>query len=61
MRRDVFLNIVDPISQANLRRLFESDPDTLRETDPFFKSLLEADGKQKEKARGLQMLRVEIV
>ncbi|KAL2221986.1 hypothetical protein M432DRAFT_204102 [Thermoascus aurantiacus ATCC 26904] len=61
VRRDVFLNIVDPISQANLRRLFESDPDTLRETDPFFKSLLEADGKQKEKARGLQMLRVEIV
>lgn len=49
------------MSQANLRRLFDSDPDTLRETDPFFKSLLDADGKQKEKSRGLGMLRVEIV
>ncbi|KAL2011334.1 hypothetical protein VTN00DRAFT_4052 [Thermoascus crustaceus] len=61
VRRDIFLKLVDPTSQANLRRLFDSDPDTLRETDPFFKSLLDADGKQKEKSRGLGMLRVEIV
>ena len=37
-RRDVFINVVDPATQANLRRLYENDPDTVGDTDPSFEA-----------------------
>lgn len=34
-RRQVFRDIVDPISSANLRRIW-NEPESIRWTDPFF-------------------------
>ncbi|KAF2651114.1 putative monooxygenase, partial [Lophiostoma macrostomum CBS 122681] len=61
VRRGVFQNVINPASQANLRRISETDPETVGETDPFFRSLLEADSATKEKIRGLGQLRVDIL
>ncbi|ORY09415.1 putative monooxygenase [Clohesyomyces aquaticus] len=61
IRRGIFQNVIDPTSQANLRRLCETDPDTVRETDPFFRSILQADKTGKEKIRGLGQLRVSLI
>ncbi|KAF2465089.1 putative monooxygenase, partial [Lindgomyces ingoldianus] len=60
IRRSVFKNVIDPTSQANLRRLCESDAETVRETDPFFRNILGADKVEKEKIRGLGQLRVSL-
>lgn len=61
IRRSIFKSVIDPASQANLRRLCENDPETVKETDPFFKSILNADKDGKEKIRGLGQLRVSIL
>jgi hypothetical protein len=61
VRRGVFQNVIDPASQANLRRICETDPETVGQTDPFFRSLIEADSATKEKIRGLGQLRVDIL
>lgn len=60
VRRAVFQNVVDPTAQANLRRLCESDPATVGETDPFLRSILAADIKERQKIRGLRSMRVEL-
>jgi hypothetical protein len=46
--RYVFLNIVNPMSQANTQRVCQSNQEDVGETDPFLKMLqeLDADGKQ---------------
>lgn len=61
VRRGVFKNVIDPTSQANLRRLCETDPETVKETDPFFRSILGADKTEKEQIRGLSQLRVSLI
>ncbi len=37
VRRAKYLKIVDPISSQNLRRMFETDPDSALECDEFLK------------------------
>lgn len=61
VRRDVFLNVINPASQGNLRRLWKTDPETVGDTDPFFRSLRESDPAAKEKMRGLGELRIDIL
>ncbi|KAL1857733.1 hypothetical protein Plec18170_002957 [Paecilomyces lecythidis] len=61
VRRDIFRQVIDPTSQANIRRLYENDPDSILETDPFLRVIHSADEKEKEKLRGLQTLRVELL
>ena len=60
VRRSIFKNVIDPMSQGNLRRLCENDPETVRDTDPFFRSILNADEAGKEKIRGFGELRVSL-
>jgi 2-polyprenyl-6-methoxyphenol hydroxylase-like FAD-dependent oxidoreductase len=51
VRRDIFLKVVDPLTQANLRRLCEGDPETLHQTDPFLKKVVESDVEEKARMR----------
>jgi hypothetical protein len=60
VRREVFLNVVNPMSQANMRRVCESDPETVGETDAFLKMIREADADGKQKIRGLAGLWVDM-
>jgi hypothetical protein len=48
VRRNAFLNIVNPMSQANTQRVCQSNQEDVGEMDPFLKMLqgLDADGKQ---------------
>ncbi|KAF2730755.1 putative monooxygenase [Polyplosphaeria fusca] len=61
VRRDVFKKVIDPASQGNLLRLWKADPETVGDTDPFFRILREADPTAREKVRGLGELRVDIL
>lgn len=38
-RKKVWHDIINPTSQANVKRIFENDPDTVGQTDPFLKML----------------------
>jgi 2-polyprenyl-6-methoxyphenol hydroxylase-like FAD-dependent oxidoreductase len=60
IRREVFLKLVNPTSQANKRRLHESDPSTVAETDPFLKALREVDADGKQKIRGMEGLWIDV-
>ncbi|KAL1980059.1 hypothetical protein VTN96DRAFT_4678 [Rasamsonia emersonii] len=60
LRRDIFLKVVDPTTQANIRRLFENDSETCRETDPFFRTLATASSSERQKIRGMQNLAVDM-
>lgn len=51
VRRNVFVNVVNPTSQANKRRLHEFDPVTIGETDPFLMTLRAADAEKKQDIR----------
>lgn len=55
VRRDKYLNVVDPISSSNLRRLFESDPETVIDSDEFFQ-MCEKAKTDKDFARQLQLV-----
>ena len=37
VRRDTFLNIANPMSQANMQRVCQLDPEAVGEMDPFLK------------------------
>jgi hypothetical protein len=39
VRREKYQTIVDPISQSNIRRLYDQDPEKALETDDFLKLL----------------------
>lgn len=41
VRRGIYHNIIDPISTANLERLWR-DPEAIRDTDPGFKLMRKA-------------------
>ena len=60
LRRQIFLDIVNPTSQANKRRVHEYDTETIAETDPFLKMLNEVDANAKQKIRGHQGLAVDM-
>jgi len=60
LRRKVFLEIVDPRSQANVRRISETDPHTVGQTDPFLK-LLNDPAIDKTQLRGLDDLYVDVM
>lgn len=51
-RRKVFLEIVNPTSQANKLRLHTTDPDTVGDTDPFLRMLRGADADGQQMIRG---------
>lgn len=42
VRRQKYNDIINPISSANIRRLFGQDPDTALENDPFLQVLQKA-------------------
>jgi hypothetical protein len=44
VRREKYQTIVDPISQSNIRRLFDQDPDKALETDEFLQLLKSIEG-----------------
>ena len=59
-RKKVFQDLVDPTSQANVRRIFENDPDTVGETDPLLKMLRDPN-VDKSKLRGMDALYVDVL
>lgn len=61
LRQNIFLDIVNPTSQANKRRLHEFDTSTIGETDPFLKMLREVDPESKQKIRGHAGLAIDIL
>jgi hypothetical protein len=60
VRRDIFKTAIDPTSQANIRRLFENDPDTCGETDPFLRAINNASKSDHQKMRGMLKLAVDM-
>jgi 2-polyprenyl-6-methoxyphenol hydroxylase-like FAD-dependent oxidoreductase len=60
LRRKVFVEIVDPRSQANVRRISETDPDTVGQTDPFLK-MLNDPAIDKTNLRGLDDLYIDVM
>lgn len=60
LRRDIFLRVADPTTRGNIRQLFENDPETCRETDPFFRSLAAASSSERQRIRGMQDLAVDM-
>lgn len=44
VRREKYLSITDPVSQSNIRRLFDQDPDKALETDDFLQLLKNNEG-----------------
>lgn len=55
IRRQKYLDIVDPISSENLRRLFGQDPSKALENDEFLK-LCKRTETDRELSRSLQMV-----
>ena len=60
LRRKVFRELVDPRSQANVRRISENDPDTVAQTDPFL-MMLSGPATDKTKLKGLEDLYVDVM
>jgi hypothetical protein len=44
IRRKKYQELTDPISQSNIRRLFDQDPDKALENDDFLKMLKQDEG-----------------
>lgn len=44
IRRQKYQEIVDPVSQSNIRRLFDQDPDKALENDEFLKTMKQNEG-----------------
>jgi len=59
-RRQIFLDVVNPITTANKRRMHESNIDTLGDTDPFLQSIRTADAEGHQKIRGHAKLAVKM-
>jgi hypothetical protein len=43
VRREKYTDIINPISSANLVRLHSTDPETVMDTDPFFRMAKKAE------------------
>ena len=59
-RREIFVRMIDPISQVNLRRLCETDPDDVGEKDPFLAMIRSLNEGKKSKLKGLEKLWVDV-
>ena len=59
-RKKVFQEVVDPRSQANVRRISQNDPDTVGQTDPLLK-MLNDPAIDKTKLRGLGDLYIDVM
>lgn len=59
-RRQIFTDVVNPITTANKRRLHEYDIDTLGDTDPFLAMVRKADAEQQQTIRSHTRLAVEM-
>lgn len=59
-RRGIFVNTVNPTSQANKERLHMFDPETIGETDPFLRMLRHADEQEQQKIRSHMTLAVDM-
>lgn len=60
IRRSIYTDYVDPISSANLVRMYDSHPDTILERDPFLQLLRAAEGdqaKMSELVNGLNVIK----
>jgi hypothetical protein len=60
LRRDIFRNVIDPATQANIRRLFENDPENAHETDPFLESLRSANSGDQQRIRGMRSVATDM-
>jgi ATP-dependent phosphoenolpyruvate carboxykinase len=45
-RRRIWKDIIDPMSRDNFRRVWETDVETARENDPFFKICVQAESDE---------------
>ncbi|CRG91368.1 Para-nitrophenol 4-monooxygenase [Talaromyces islandicus] len=43
IRRKLYVDVIDPTSRENFRRLWDQDPDKARENDEFFQTLVKAE------------------
>jgi hypothetical protein len=43
IRRKLYVDVIDPLSRENFRRLWNQDPDKARENDEFFQTLIKAE------------------
>lgn len=62
VRREKYKTIVDVVSQSNIRRLFDQDPDKALENDEFLKMLKANEGnveKQREFLRSSNSLKYD--
>ena len=60
VRRDIFLNNTNPMSQANIKRLHEPDIDTLGDTDPFLRAIRSGDIEELSNIRWQGALSVDL-
>ena len=60
VRREIFLNNTNPMSQANIRRLHEPDIDTLGDTDPFLRAIRSQDMEELSNIRWQGALSVDL-
>lgn len=60
IRRNVFVETVNPTSQANKMRLHDSDPETVGERDPFLHTLRNASADEMQKIRSSQVLHTDM-
>ncbi|KAF2462456.1 hypothetical protein BDY21DRAFT_412758 [Lineolata rhizophorae] len=54
IRREIYNNMIDPISTGNFKRLWEKDPDETAKTDEFFAMVRKAS-EDKELAKQMQL------
>lgn len=60
IRRTIFVETVNPTSQANKMRLHDSDPDTIGDRDPFLHMLRNATPDEMQKIRANQTLHTDM-
>ncbi|KAK3056016.1 hypothetical protein LTR09_003252 [Extremus antarcticus] len=60
VRRQIFVDTVNPTSQANKTRLHDSDPDTIGDPDPFLHMLRQASADEKQVVRSNAVLAVDM-
>ena len=60
IRRQVFVDTVNPTSQANKLRLHDSDPDTVGDRDPFLHTLRTASDEEMQRIRANQVLHTDM-
>ena len=60
IRRQIFVETVNPTSQANKLRLHDSDPDTIGDRDPFLNMLRNASFEELQRIRANSKLAVDM-